>query len=97
MDFVTITDHDTIDGVLTIADQPHVFLSEEITTYFPQDPCKLHLLVWGFSEAQRAELQPLRENIFELQAYLQNAGLATPSLTRSTASTASSTRRISSA
>jgi glycosyltransferase involved in cell wall biosynthesis len=75
MDFVTITDHDTIEGVLRIADQPQIFLSEEVTTYFPQDPCKIHLLVWGFSEAQRAEFAALRDNIFELQAYLQTVGL----------------------
>ena len=75
MDFVTITDHDTIEGVLRVGDQPQVFLSEEVTTYFPQDSCKIHILVWGFSEAQRAEFVGLRDDIFELQAYLQTAGL----------------------
>ena len=34
MDFVTITDHDTIDGVLEIADRPDVFVSEELTARF---------------------------------------------------------------
>jgi hypothetical protein len=34
MDFVTITDHDTIDGVLAIADRPDVFVSEELTAAF---------------------------------------------------------------
>src|SRR5580700_7641483 len=34
MDFVTITDHDTIDGVLEIADRPDVFVSEELTAHF---------------------------------------------------------------
>ena len=63
MDFVTITDHDTIEGVLRIADQPHVFLSEEVTTYFPHDPCKIHLLVWGITEGQHDEITQLRENI----------------------------------
>src|SRR5881392_123883 len=47
MDFVTITDHDTIDGNREIAGLEHTFISEEVTTYFPRDPCKLHLLVWG--------------------------------------------------
>ena len=31
MDFVTITDHDTIDGALEIAHLPDVFISEELT------------------------------------------------------------------
>src|SRR5665213_4599547 len=56
MDFVTITDHDTIDGCLTIKGHSDVFLSEQVTTYFPQDPCKISLLVWGITEAQHAEI-----------------------------------------
>ena len=36
MDFVTITDHDTIDGVLAIADRPDVFVSEELTAALPR-------------------------------------------------------------
>jgi hypothetical protein len=31
MDFVTITDHDTIDGCLELADRPDCFVSEELT------------------------------------------------------------------
>jgi glycosyltransferase involved in cell wall biosynthesis len=76
MDFVTITDHDTIEGNLEIAELDRTFISEEVTTYFPQDPCKLHLLVWGISEAQHAEIAAVRENIYELQSYLQNAEIS---------------------
>jgi len=75
MDFVTITDHDTIDGSLEIAENRHTFISEEVTTYFPLDPCKLHLLVWGISEAQHSEIVALRENIYDLQGYLQKAAI----------------------
>jgi len=76
MDFVTITDHDTIDGNLEIADREGTFISEEVTTYFPTDPCKIHLLVWGISEAQHAEIVAVRDNIFELQSYLQKKDIA---------------------
>src|SRR3954447_21002850 len=76
MDFVTITDHDTIDGSLAIADLPGTFISEEVTTYFPHDPYKIHLLVWGISEAQHAEIAAVRDNIFDLQIYLQEQGIA---------------------
>jgi glycosyltransferase involved in cell wall biosynthesis len=76
MDFVTITDHDTIDGNLEIADLPGTFISEEVTTYFPQDPCKIHLLVWGITEAQHAEIVRLRDNIFDLQSYLEREAIA---------------------
>ena len=70
MDFVTLTDHNPIDGCLEIADRPGVFLSEQVSTRFPEDRCKVHVLVWGISEAQHREMQALRENIFELQKYL---------------------------
>src|SRR4051812_25413476 len=76
MDFVTITDHDTIEGNLAIADLPGTFISEEVTTYFPQDPCKIHVLVWGISEAQHGEIVELRDNIFDLQSYLQRQAIA---------------------
>src|SRR5882757_9912678 len=44
MDFVTITDHDTIEGCLAISSFSDTFVSEQVTTYFPQDPCKVNLL-----------------------------------------------------
>ncbi len=76
MDFVTITDHDTIEGCLALSSFKNTFISEQVTTYFPQDTCKINLLVWGLSEAQHAEISRLRENIFDLQAFLQKESIA---------------------
>jgi glycosyltransferase involved in cell wall biosynthesis/predicted metal-dependent phosphoesterase TrpH len=76
MDYVTITDHDSVDGCLEIAHLPETFISEQVTTYFPQDGCKLHILVWRISERQHRDIQTVRENIFELQRYLQDAQIA---------------------
>jgi glycosyltransferase involved in cell wall biosynthesis len=76
MDFVTITDHDTIDGCLEIRDLPNTFISEQVTTYFPQDPCKIHLLVWGITEKQHDDIVIIRDNIFALQRYLQSGKIA---------------------
>ncbi len=76
MDYVTLTDHDTIEGCLQIGDLANTFVSEQVTTYFPQDPCKVHLLVWGISEAQHDEIVRLRDNIFDLQAFLQRKEIA---------------------
>jgi len=73
MDHVTITDHDTIEGCLQIADLPRTFISEQVTTYFPHDTCKLHILVWGISEQQHRDIEAVRDNIIELQRYLQMA------------------------
>jgi len=76
MGFVTVTDHDTIDGCLEIRDLPNTFISEQVTTYFPQDPCKVHLLVWGITEKQHQDIVIVRDNIFSLQRYLQGAQIA---------------------
>ena len=76
MDYVTITDHDAIGGCLKIAHLPRTFISEQVTTYFPNDPCKLHILVWGISEHQHREIEGVRDNIFELQRYLQTTQIA---------------------
>ncbi|MEP6776968.1 MAG: glycosyltransferase [Chthoniobacterales bacterium] len=76
MDFVTITDHDTIEGCLELSNKSDSFISEQVTTYFPQDACKIHVLVWGISEGQHAEITRVRDNIFDLQAYLQQENIA---------------------
>ncbi len=70
MDFVTITDHNRIDGCLEIADRADVFISEQVTAFFPEDHARAHLLVWGIDEKQHREIQSLRENIFHLQKWL---------------------------
>ncbi|NUQ81990.1 MAG: glycosyltransferase [Bacteroidetes bacterium] len=71
MDFVTITDHDTINGVLDIAHHPDVFISVEVTTWFPEDGCAIHVPCYGITEKQFATIQYLRENVYELLAWLR--------------------------
>ncbi len=69
MDFVTLSDHDTVAGALEIAHLPGVFLSEEVTVEFPEDGCEIHCLAIGITEAQHREIQELRRNIYELRDY----------------------------
>src|SRR5437870_11327973 len=76
MDYVTITDHDAIAGCLKISRLPRTFISEQVTTYFPNDPCMLHILDWGISEDQHREIEGVRDHILELQRYLQAAQIA---------------------
>lgn len=75
MDFVTLTDHDSIEGCLSIADRPGVFLGEQVTAHFPDERCKVHVLVWGHTEAQHHEIGKLRRNVFDLQRYLAEQDL----------------------
>lgn len=69
MDFVTLSDHDTVAGALEIAHLPGTFLSEEVTVEFPEDSCEIHCLAIGISEAQHRDIQELRRNIYELRDY----------------------------
>ncbi|MCA9635630.1 MAG: glycosyltransferase, partial [Myxococcales bacterium] len=76
MTAVTITDHDSIDGVLEIAHLgPHVFISEEISARFPENGCIVHVLAYGITEAQHREIQRLRYNVYELAPYLRREGI----------------------
>ncbi len=75
MDLVTITDHNTISGSAEIAHLPATFISEEVTTYFPDDGCKAHVLVYDINDAIHREIQTVRENIFDLVDYLAQTGI----------------------
>ncbi|MBN2705315.1 MAG: hypothetical protein JXR89_02615 [Deltaproteobacteria bacterium] len=75
MDFVTITDHNKIAGALEIAHLPGAFISSELTTYFPEDRVKLHLLVYNISEQQFADLSHLRLNLYELKDYIDQQAI----------------------
>jgi glycosyltransferase involved in cell wall biosynthesis len=75
MNLVTITDHNTILGSAEIAHLPGAFISEEVTTYFPEDGCKAHVLVYDINDAIHREIQKVRENIFDLVRYLRQTGI----------------------
>jgi len=70
MDFVTISDHNCIRGALEIAHLPGTFISNEVTTYFPENGAKVHILVSGINEEQFRMIQDLRADIYRLHEYL---------------------------
>ena len=61
MNFVTISDHNKIDGALDIADLPNTFISCEVNVYFPEDGAKFHLLTTGITENQFKISENLRK------------------------------------
>jgi glycosyltransferase involved in cell wall biosynthesis len=75
MSHVTISDHNSIDGALEIAHLSDVFISEEITTYFPENSCKIHVLALNIDEVQHREIQRLRANIYDLAHYLRQENI----------------------
>ncbi len=75
MDFVTITDLNTIAGVMKIAGFPGVFLSEEVALIMPESKSTAHLLVYGITPEQHEVICSLRERGFELIDYLKDQGV----------------------
>jgi glycosyltransferase involved in cell wall biosynthesis/predicted metal-dependent phosphoesterase TrpH len=76
MDFVTITDHDTIDGVLSIQDDPRVFVSEELTAQFRGEPQAVHVLCWGITPDDHARLQERADDVERVAEYLHDHQIA---------------------
>lgn len=75
MSFVTLTDHDSIDGALYLLnkypDMTDFFIGEEVETYFPETGQRIHVGVWGLNEEQHREIQRLRPDIRELIPYMK--------------------------
>jgi glycosyltransferase involved in cell wall biosynthesis/predicted metal-dependent phosphoesterase TrpH len=70
MDFVTITDHDTIDGCLALADRPDCFVSEELTARFAGEPQAVHVLCYGITPGDHEWLQAHSGDVEACAAYL---------------------------
>jgi predicted metal-dependent phosphoesterase TrpH len=73
MDFVTITDHDTVDGCLDfLARHPGAadfVVGEEVSTQLPSSGLTVHVNVYGLDREQHDELQRRRADAFAVAAY----------------------------
>jgi len=76
MDFVTITDHDTIDGCLELADRPDCFVSEELTARFAGEPQAVHVLCYGITPGDHEWLQAHAGDVEACAAYLAENEIA---------------------
>ena len=79
MDYVCLTDHDSIDGALYLLnkhpDLTDFFIGEEVETYFPETRQRIHVGVWGLTEAQHREISRLRRDIRELVPYMKQENM----------------------
>lgn len=75
MDFVTITDHDTIEGCLEIADRDDVFISEELTAWFAGERQAVHVLCYGITPDDHAFLQAHARDLEVCAEYLREHGI----------------------
>jgi glycosyltransferase involved in cell wall biosynthesis/predicted metal-dependent phosphoesterase TrpH len=82
MDFVTITDHDTIAGALTLEHLPDTFISEELTVSFKGEPQAVHVLCYGITPDDHEWLQAHNDDVEACAEYLHDrqvtAALAHP-------------------
>lgn len=76
MDFVTITDHDTIDGALALDHLPDTFISEELTASFKGEPQAVHVLCYGITSADHEWLQAHSDDVETCAAYLSEREIA---------------------
>lgn len=78
MDFATITDHNRIDGALLLREKhpEEVIVGVETTTYFPEDACKVHILLYGINEKQFHAVEELRGNIYDLRELIRSQNIA---------------------
>jgi glycosyltransferase involved in cell wall biosynthesis/predicted metal-dependent phosphoesterase TrpH len=76
MDFVTITDHDTIDGCLELAGRPDCFVSEELTARFAGEPQAVHVLCYGITPGDHEWLQAHAGDVEACAAYLEENEIA---------------------
>ncbi|MCK5785503.1 MAG: glycosyltransferase [Candidatus Sabulitectum sp.] len=75
MDLVTLTDVNTIEGVLEIKDLPGVFLSEEVSTLLPESKKPVHILAYDITTNQHEEMARIRDNAFQLLEYMGERGI----------------------
>jgi glycosyltransferase involved in cell wall biosynthesis/predicted metal-dependent phosphoesterase TrpH len=76
MDFVTVTDHDTIDGCLELADRPDCFVSEELTARFAGESQAVHVLCYGITPGDHEWLQAHAGDVEACAAYLAENEIA---------------------
>jgi len=69
MDFVTVTDHDSIDAAEHLRHYSDFFLSEEVTCTTPSGT-EIHVGVYGIEERHHVQLQRKRTDVPALAAYL---------------------------
>jgi glycosyltransferase involved in cell wall biosynthesis/predicted metal-dependent phosphoesterase TrpH len=75
MDFVTITDHDTIAGALELDHLPDTFISEELTVWFKGEAQAVHVLCYGISAEDHGWLQAHNGDVEACAEYLHGRGI----------------------
>lgn len=72
MDYVIITDHNTVDGAVQLNKKypEDTLIGVEVTTGFPEDGCKMHVLLFDITAEQYEHIEKIRHNIHTLREYI---------------------------
>ncbi len=78
MRYVTVTDHNRIEASVYLRDRhpTEAFTGVESTVYFPDNRAKVHILLWGFSEEEFAEVERIRTDIYAFREFVLERGIA---------------------
>jgi predicted metal-dependent phosphoesterase TrpH len=78
MGFVTITEHNSMALSLLLKHlrPDEAFTGVEITTLFPEDGGRAHVLAYGIEEAEFKEIQHVRKDIYDLRDYMKERHIA---------------------
>ncbi len=75
MDFVTLTDHESLDGAKELRQRPAFLPGIEVNALFPDDETTVDLLIYGLSEADHREIDARRQNVYALVDFLRESAL----------------------
>ncbi len=75
MDFIALTDSDSLDGYAQLAQFADVIPACETTLQFPEDGCPVRVMICGLNDAQLAKMLSLRGNLYNVREYLHAENL----------------------
>lgn len=75
MDFVTLTDHETLDGASELAGRSGFLTGVEVNASFQDDGSVVDILIYGLTEADHQEIQQRRADVYALLDFLREANL----------------------
>ena len=75
MDFVTLTDHETLDGATKLQHHAAFLTGVEVNARFPDDGTAVDILIYGLHDAHHREIQHRRGDVYTLLDYLRESNL----------------------
>lgn len=75
MDFVTLTDHESLAGARELWHRPRFLTGVEVNARFPEDSSSVDILIYGLTDDDHREIQSRRANVYTLVDFLRESRL----------------------